>query len=158
MEARDGSDAGGGTDDPRVNFAVNVEGGETVITMRGDRDTAVIVRSESGERIYLPPEDFEREAERRDEGPHRGVDGDSPYQRAEGDDSPYQRAEGDASQGGRGQSSPYRGSRDSPYQGVDGDSPYQAARQQLPSEGLVPTADGYRIRHPEPVTDVRVLR
>jgi len=115
----------------RVNFSVNVEDGATVITMRGDRDTAVIVRSPSGERIYLPPEDFQREAEPKT-------------------DSPYQAAHDE---------SPYRGTqRESPYQGVESDSPYQAARQSLPSEGLVPTADGYRIRHPEPVTDVRVLR
>ncbi|WP_336025502.1 DUF7510 family protein [Halobellus salinisoli] len=145
MGARDGPETSEDVDDPRVNFAVNVEGGETVITMRGDRDTAVIVRSESGERIYLPPEDFEREAERREASPYQGVESDSPYQRAEGG-------------GETGQSSPYRSARDSPYQGVDSDSPYQVARQQLPSEGLVPTADGYRIRHPEPVTDVRVLR
>ena len=107
--------------------------------MRGDRDTAVIVRSASGERIYLPPEDFEREAT---------VDDDGPYQSAQ-DASPYRGT----------QRSPYQGSDgDSPYQGVESDSPYQAARQQLPTEGLVPTADGYRIRHPEPATDVRVLR
>jgi len=148
MGARDGNDPSGDADDARVNFSVNVEGGETTITMRGDRDTAVIVRSASGERIYLPPEDFEREAERAEESPYRGV----------ADDSPYQRAENDATRGGESQSGPYQGTRDSPYQGVESDSPYQAARQQLPSEGLVPTADGYRIRHPEPVTDVRVLR
>ncbi|RLM57676.1 hypothetical protein DVK02_07355 [Halobellus sp. Atlit-31R] len=123
-------DGGDREADERVTFAVNVEDGETVITMRGDRDTAVIVRSASGERIYLPPEDFERDAARRD-------------------GSPYQSAAED---------SPYRGARESPYRGIRGDSPYQAARQSLPSEGLVPTADGYRIRHPEPATDVRVLR
>ncbi|WP_144902790.1 DUF7510 family protein [Halobellus captivus] len=148
MGTRNGSGPGASVDDARVNFAVNVEGGETVITMRGDRDTAVIVRSASGERIYLPPEDFEREAERHDGSPSHGV----------GDDSPYQRAENDSPYRGSAQESPYRGTRDSPYQGVESDSPYQAARQSLPSEGLVPTADGYRIRHPEPVTDVRVLR
>ncbi|MDQ2054045.1 MULTISPECIES: hypothetical protein [Halobellus] len=123
-------DSGSSGADEQVNFAVNIEGGETVITMRGDRDTAVVVRSASGERIYLPPEDFERDAVRRD-------------------GSPYQSAQDD---------SPYRGTRDSPYQGIQSDSPYQAARQSLPSEGLVPTAEGYRIRHPEPVTDVRLLR
>ena len=117
--------------DGRVNFTVNIEDGETVIAMRGDRDTAVIVRSASGERIYLPPEDFRREAERSTDSPYQGAHDDSPYRGTQ---------------------------RDSPYQGAESDSPYQAARQSLPSEGLVPTADGYRIRHPEPVTDVRVLR
>ena len=115
----------------QVNFTVNIEDSETVIAMRGDRDTAVIVRSASGERIYLPPEDFQREADRSTDSPYQGAHDDSPYRGTQ---------------------------RDSPYQGVESDSPYQAARQSLPSEGLVPTADGYRIRHPEPVTDVRVLR
>jgi hypothetical protein len=122
-----------------VNFSVNIEEGETTIVMRGDRDTAVVVRSESGERIYLPPEDFERTATRRDD-PYQSARSDSPYQSARSD-SPYQSAQSD-----------------SPYQSASDDSPYQAARQSLPREGLVPTQDGYRIRHPEPVTDVRVLR
>ncbi|MDS0292950.1 DUF7510 family protein [Halogeometricum luteum] len=123
-----------------VSFSLTVDDEETVITMRGDRDTAVVVESESGERIYLPPEDFERGARQQS---------DSPYQRADGD-SPYQPADRD---------SPYQSSRDdSPYQSARDDSPYQAARQSLPREGMVPTSDGYRIRHPEPVTDVRLLR
>lgn len=114
-----------------VAFTVAVEDGESVLTMRGDRDTAVIVRSESGERIYLPPEDFDRTASRRSDSPYQSAESDSPYQSVRSD---------------------------SPYQSVESDSPYQPARQSLPREGLVPTADGYRIRHPEPVTDVRVLR
>ncbi|MGQ4557016.1 DUF7510 family protein [Halobellus sp. GM3] len=135
VDAEEGSDGR----PERVNFAVNVENGETVITMRGDRDTAVIVRSAAGERIYLPPEDFDREASGRD---------DSAYQ-SDRDDSAYQPAHDE---------SPYRGARASPYRGVEDESPYQAARQGPPKEGLVPTADGYRIRHPEPATDVRLLR
>jgi hypothetical protein len=132
----------------RVKFSVTVEDGETVITMDGDRDTAVIVRSATGERIYLPPEDFEREAGGRD---------DSSYQPAH-DESPY-RGSSDAPVRGAESASPYRGvESDSPYRGIESDSPYQAARESLPSEGMISTADGYRIRHPEPVTDVRVLR
>jgi hypothetical protein len=100
--------------------------------MTGDRDTAVIVRSDSGERIYLPPEDFERPPETGD-SPYQSARSDSPYQSASRNDSPYQSA-----------------SRD--------DSPYQSARQQFPDEGMRSTRDGYAIRHPEPVTDVRVLR
>lgn len=123
-----------------VTFSFEVKDGKTELTMRGDRDTAVIVRSESGERIYLPPEDFDRDTRQRQDSPYQSPSSDSPYQSAEAD-SPYQ--------------SP---SSDSPYQSADTDSPYQPARQSLPEEGLVPTADGYRIRHPEPVTDVRVLR
>ncbi|SFR42847.1 DUF7510 family protein [Halogeometricum limi] len=125
------SDAATDSGAEQVSLSVNIEDGETVITMRGDRDTAVVVESEVGERIYLPPEDFERDARRPN---------DSPYQSAR-QDSPYQSAR-----------------EDSPYQSARDDSPYQAARQSLPREGLVPTADGYRIRHPEPVTDVRLLR
>ncbi|SEK65709.1 DUF7510 family protein [Haloferax larsenii] len=109
-----------------VSFSVTVENGRTTIVMEGDKDTAVIVRSESGERIYLPPEGFDADAS-----------GDSPYQRS---DSAYQSA-------------------DSPYQSVQtDDSPYQSARGTMPREGMVPTRDGYRIRHPEPVTDLRLLR
>lgn len=114
-----------------VSFTLTVDDEETVITMRGDRDTAVVVESESGERIYLPPEDFERGARRQSDSPYQPADRDSPYQSSR---------------------------NDSPYQSASDDSPYQAARQSLPREGMVPTADGYRIRHPEPVTDVRLLR
>jgi hypothetical protein len=127
--------------DQDVEFTVEIIEGETLIEMTGDRDTAVIVRSESGERIYLPPEDFQRPPQTSD----------SPYQTARGDsDSPYQTARDD---------SPYQSARsDSPYQSARDDSPYQSARQQFPEEGLRSTRDGYTIRHPEPVTDVRVLR
>lgn len=159
---------GGGS----VTFSVTIEGDDTVITMRGDRDTAVIVRSASGERIYLPPEDFDRQApggssshadatdspyqSAPTDSPYQGMSVDSPYQSREGSDqptptdSPYQRAASD---------SPYQGAgSDSPYQGAGSDSSYQASGETTHSEGLSPTADGYRIRHPEPVTDVRVLR
>ena len=146
-----------------VTFSVTIEDGETVITMRGDRDTAVIVRSASGERIYLPPEDFDRATSvggsadgdvtdspyrsAAGDSPYRGITTDSPYQSTGGSDppidtdSPYQRAESS-----------------SPYQGAGSDSPYQAVGETTHGEGLSPTADGYRIRHPEPATDVRVLR
>jgi hypothetical protein len=155
--ATDGSDA--------VTFSMTVAGGETIITMRGDRDTAVIVRSESGERIYLPPEDFDRGPT--GNGSDRSDSADSPYQSAP-TDSPYQSAPTDSPYQSAPTDSPYRPSEsggsgevvgsESPYQGAGDDSPYQAAGEPAPSEGLSPTADGYRIRHPEPVTDVRVLR
>jgi hypothetical protein len=124
-------DEGDGEAEQTVTFTLSIEDGESVITMRGDRDTAVVVRSASGERIYLPPEDFERAAQQRSNSPYQSAQEDSPYQSAQ---------------------------EDSPYQSARRDDPYQPARQTLPREGLVPTADGYRIRHPEPVTDVRVLR
>jgi hypothetical protein len=122
-----------------VEFTVEIVDGETLIEMTGDRDTAVVVRSESGERIYLPPEDFQRPPQTSD-SPYQSARTDSPYQSAR-DDSPYQSAR-----------------TDSPYQSARDDSPYQSARQQFPDEGLRSTRDGYAIRHPEPVTDVRVLR
>ncbi|ADQ67463.1 hypothetical protein C499_18942 [Halogeometricum borinquense DSM 11551] len=125
------SEADTGTADEQVTFSLSIEDGETVITMRGDRDTAVVVESESGERIYLPPEDFERGARQQNNSPYQSARQDSPYQPAR---------------------------EDSSYQSPRDDSPYQAARQSLPREGLVPTTDGYRIRHPEPATDVRLLR
>ena len=116
-----------------IEFSVEIVDGDTLIEMAGDRDTAVIVYSESGERIYLPPEDFQRPPETSD----------SPYQSASRSDSPYQSAS----------------RSDSPYQSAaQSDSPYQSARQQFPEEGLRSTRDGYVIRHPEPATDVRVLR
>jgi hypothetical protein len=128
------------SDGESVEFTVDIADGETLIEMTGDRDTAVVVRSEMGERIYLPPEDFERPPETSD----------SPYQAARSD-SPYQSAQSD---------SPYQATRnDSPYQSATrNDSPYQSARQQFPEKGMRSTRDGYTIRHPEAVTDVRVLR
>jgi hypothetical protein len=127
--------------DEDVEFTVEITDGETLIEMTGDRDTAVIVRSPSGERIYLPPEDFQRPPETSD-SPYQSARSDSPYQSAAQSDSPYQSARSD-----------------SPYQSAaQSDSPYQSARQQFPEEGLRSTRDGYTIRHPEPVTDVRVLR
>ncbi|WP_416839534.1 hypothetical protein [Haloferax sp. DFSO52] len=112
--------------DEDVSFSLTIEDGWTTILMEGDKDTAVVVQSASGERIYLPPEGFD----------------------AAQNDSPYQRSD-----------SPYQSSYDSPYQSIQtDDSPYQSARGTMPREGMVPTRDGYRIRHPEPVTDLRLLR
>ncbi|MFB6078116.1 MAG: hypothetical protein ABEJ80_03960 [Halarchaeum sp.] len=76
--------------DEHVDFDVDIGDGRTEIRVAGDRDTAVIVRSASGEKIYLPPEDFERAA---DEGgayatPYEGAD--SPYDPLSGaQESPY---------------------------------------------------------------------
>lgn len=105
-----------------MNVDVEITDERTVVTVSGDRDAAVVVRSASGEQIYLPPEDFDRPAGERRQTPY-----DSPYQSA----TPY----------------------DSPY-----DSPYQSGRQGGPTVGVEPTADGFRVVHPEPVTDFRLLR
>jgi hypothetical protein len=121
-----------------VEFTMTVRDGETELVMRGQKDAAVIVRSASGEQIYLPPEDFARS--RSDDSPSQSARDDSPYQSAR-DDSPYQSARDD-----------------SPYQSARDDSPYQSASGGRRRVGMNPTADGFRIVHPEPVTDVRVLR
>lgn len=50
------------TDEQPVTFELKIRNGQTEIRVSGDRDTAVVVQSESGEKIYLPPEDFDRPA------------------------------------------------------------------------------------------------
>jgi len=54
-----------------------------------------------------------------------------------------------------GRQTPY----ESPYESGSGrgDTPYRGVESSA-VEGLQPTADGYRIVHPEPVTDMRFLR
>lgn len=113
------ANAGDVADGP-VQVELDVSDGRTLVTLAGQRNAAVIVESESGERIYLPPEES---------------DG--------GETSPYRPTEGD----------------DSPYQGIGGDdTPYGSSRRSDPAVGLNATADGFRIVHPEPVTDVRLVR
>lgn len=47
----------------------------------------------------------------------------------------------------------------SPYGGAGSDeSPYDASRRPSPSVGMIPRSNGFRIVHPEPVTDFRLLR
>jgi hypothetical protein len=120
-----------------VSVDIDIADGRTTIAVSGDRDAAVVVRSAAGERIYLPPEDFDRPpaSETAAGGDARGT-GSSPS------DSPYQPV-GDA---------------DSPYQSAAGDSPYQRGGGTREHVGLEPTADGFRIVHPEPADDVRILR
>lgn len=107
-----------GDEQQPVDFDMDIADGRTRIRVSGDRDTAVIVRSASGEKIYLPPEDFDRPPE------------DSPTAY----DSPYE-----------------------PRSGAQ-ESPYQTSPDASSVTGLEPTAAGYLIVHPEPVTDVRFLR
>ena len=59
--------------EPPVSFNLNIVDGRTEIRVSGDRDTAVIVRSNGNEHVYLPPEDFEREPER--QTPYRSEPG-----------------------------------------------------------------------------------
>jgi hypothetical protein len=125
----------GGADQP-MTVEMEVADGRTVITVSGQRDAAAVVRSASGERVYLPPEDFDEEPDpdARLQSPYRGA-ADSR------DDNPYQPA----------REGPYQSSRQS-------DSPYDGAPDPTPTEGVESTPEGFRIVHPEPATDVRVLR
>jgi len=101
-----------------VDFNMEIGNERTEIRVTGDRDTAVVVRSESGEQIYLPPEDFDRAAEK------PGSAYDSPYE---------------------------------PRSGAP-ESPYSTHPDASSVTGMEPTAGGYFVVHPEPITDIRFLR
>jgi len=102
-----------------VSVDVDVDGERTTIHVTGQRRVAVVTRSASGERIYLPPEET---AEDDEASPYRPTGGDNPYQ------------------------------------GIEDDSPYGSSRRSPAAVGRTPTADGFRIVHPEPVSDFRLLR
>lgn len=71
-----------GSADP-VTFKMEIEDGKTSIRVSGDRDSAVVVRSGSGEKIYLPPEELDRQA--------AATSYESPYESRSGaQESPYQ--------------------------------------------------------------------
>lgn len=120
-----------GEDEPGqspVTFEMDVRSDRTIITIDGQRDGAVVVQSESGEKVYLPPEDAVKESDPEEYGA-------SPY-------SPAGAKEGESS---------YQSiDEDSPYQRSDDDSDESFGRRSVPQ--------GIRIIHPEPVTDVRFLR
>jgi len=112
-------------------YTTRIEGGKTIIEITGKHDVAFVINSESGERIYFPPEDMSTKADDRD----------SPYQ---SEDSPYQSHD-----------SPYQA--DSPYQSVD--SPYQPAEElEESTRGVTETRSGFRITHPEPAASITVFR
>jgi hypothetical protein len=112
------SDLGGGSG--TVSMDVDVEDERTLINVSGQRNAAVIVEGESGERIYLPPEETEHD----EEDPYRP-----------------------------------KGGADDPYEGIrETDSPYDPVRRSDPSIGMNERPNGFQILHPEPVTDVRLLR
>jgi hypothetical protein len=124
----------------------------TVVEYRGAGDAAVVIRSAAGERVYLPLFD-EQGDEDEDEGdpgsqtsPYGGDDpGDSPYG---GGGTANEETESSSVYDGIGDdATPYGGSEASPYGGDRG-----------PEPGIRPTSDGFRVVHPEPATDVRVLR
>ena len=108
-----------------VSIDVDIEDGRTLVVVTGEREAAVVVYSESGERIYLPPEDH--------------VEDDSSYRPA--DQTSYGSDEGG-----------------DPYAGIREEGPYDSGRRVTPSMGMNPTPNGFRILHPEPVHDIRLLR
>jgi hypothetical protein len=113
-----------GTDDTeRVSVDVDVRDGRTTIEVTGTREAATVVRSSSGERVYLPPE-IEEPTD-------------------EADETPY---------------TPGGGAEDSSYAGVPDSTPYSSGRGSPASVGQMPMPNGFRILHPEPVTDVRIVR
>ena len=67
-----------------VDIDTRIAENRTVIDVTGTRDLAVVVRSESGERIYLPPEGFDEEPE---PSPYQ-----SSYARGDSEESPYREA------------------------------------------------------------------
>jgi hypothetical protein len=136
-----------GTTAEELSIDVAVRDGHTVVTVAGTRDAAVIVRSDAGEEIYLPPENFDRapgEGSSGQDGPYASAPpADSPYERQPAADTPYE------SVGDRGPG---------PGPDPDGGSDAEGRDGSGPTLGTQPTADGFRVVHPEPVRDVRVVR
>jgi hypothetical protein len=117
-----------------VSVDVTIADGETLITVSGTRDAAVIVRSPSGEEVYLPPEEFE-------DDPADGPSHDSHYEGRSPDQSPYEEVVPD----------------DSPY-GATESGDRSRGRDAGPRPiGVETTASGFRVYHPEPTTDVRFV-
>jgi hypothetical protein len=121
-----------------VSVDVTVEDGETLIRVSGTRDAAVIVRSPSGEEVYLPPEEFDDDVGGPSHDSHYegGSPDQSPYEGAVPDDSPYSAASGNSRSTGRDAEGRDAGPR---------------------PIGVETTGTGFRVYHPEPVTDVRFI-
>lgn len=87
-----------------VSFETEVRDDRTIITVDGQRDVAVVVRDDTGERVYLPPEDSVGEdAQEYGHSPYSPApskEDDSTYQSGEGG-SPYSRAGGGEDSFGR---------------------------------------------------------
>jgi hypothetical protein len=121
-----------------VSVDVTVENGETLIRVSGTRDAAVIVRSPSGEEVYLPPEEFDDDVSGPSHDSHYegGSPEQSPYEGVAPDDSPYSAAGESGRSAGRDAEGRDAGPR---------------------PVGVETTASGFRVYHPEPVTDVRFI-
>ncbi|WP_435101953.1 DUF7510 family protein [Halarchaeum sp. P4] len=143
-------------DAPTVSIDADVAADGTVVTVAGTRDAAVVVYSASGEEIYLPPEDFEDPIENLRspiDSPYEGTlpesldplvreDTPSPYDAADADATPYDPA-GD-------------GDDPSPYAAVGGENTGHGPSKRI--IGVESTRTGFRIVHPEPIHDIRVIR
>jgi hypothetical protein len=122
-----------------MSVDMTVEDGETLVRVSGTRDMAVIVRSPSGEEVYLPPEEFDDDpgSSPSPDSHYEGESPDqSPYEGAAPDDSPYSAAEGNGTPGRRDAEGRDAGPR---------------------PVGVETTASGFRVYHPEPVTDLRIV-
>jgi len=122
-----------------LSITTDIGDDRTSVTVSGSRRVAVVVESDSGERIYLPPD--------RPDGPATD-EGTS-----------------DSSYDGFSTKSPYSGMDNTDRDGVRADSPYEGMSEQTPygsratdQVGVTPTESGFRVIHPEPATDLRVLR
>ncbi|QLC34967.1 hypothetical protein EFA46_011965 (plasmid) [Halarchaeum sp. CBA1220] len=141
------------SDAPRVSVDATVDADGTVITIAGTRDAAVVVYSASGEEIYLPPEDFEDPIENLRspiDSPYESTLPDSPYDPVDEDDeTPYDPAEGDPG--------PYDRADDEadPYAAMGGRNTGHGPGERV--VGVESTPSGFRIVHPEPAHDVRVV-
>ncbi|QSG08672.1 DUF7510 family protein [Halapricum desulfuricans] len=139
--------------DDGMAFDVEVRDDRTILTIEGVRDAAVIVRSPKGERIYLPPEDFD--AEPTVTTPYST----SPYSTADESTIPT------TTRAGQTASSTADRRRDDtgdPETADDVPSPYSKTTDDAPADnpeyGRTRISQGIRIVHPDPVTDVRVVR
>lgn len=125
--------------DAHVDTTVTAD--RTVVEYSGRDAAAVVVRSLAGERIYLPLVE-----ENEDDGEEQIT----PYSGEDPGESPYSGAGTAADQtSGGDETTPYSG-------GSPGTSPYGG--DEGPEPGIHATADGFRVIHPEPAKDVRVLR
>jgi hypothetical protein len=128
-------------DEADASVETTVTADRTVVEYHGPDAAAVVVRSPAGERVYLPlVEEDDGTDDEEQTSPYGGTDpGSSPYSGA-----------GTAADDTSG------GESDTPYGGTPGTTPYGSDAG--PEPGIHATADGFRVVHPEPATDVRVLR
>jgi hypothetical protein len=127
--------------DTDTNVETTVTADRTVVRYTGGDAAAVVLRSEGGERIYLPLVE-----ENEDDG---GEERATPYGGESPGQSPYGGSGATGAETSGGGETPYSG-------GSPGVSPYGG--DEGPEPGIHATADGFRVVHPEPATDVRVLR